>query len=92
MFVKQRIKIYLSVIILLSAALGIPAFTVYAESQTMAVLEDAQETQETQETSVESQTKEKMLAVTSSTTSSTDDLPSSSTVSEQTDNSKKISQ
>ena len=45
MFVKQRIKIYLSVIILLSAALGIPAFTVYAESKTMAVLEDAQETQ-----------------------------------------------
>ena len=86
MFVKQRIKIYLSVIILLSAALGIPAFTVYAESKTMAVLEDAQETQET---SVESQTKEKMLAVTSSTTSSTDDLPSSSPVSEQTDNSQK---
>ncbi|GMG57798.1 hypothetical protein AH4_12200 [Enterococcus gallinarum] len=92
MFVKQRIKIYLSVIILLSAALGIPAFTVYAESQTMAVLEDAQETQETQETSVESQTKEKMLAVTSSTTSSTDDLPSSSPVSEQTDNSQKRSE
>ena len=89
MFVKQRIKIYLSVIILLSAALGIPAFTVYAESQTMAVLEDAQETQET---SVESQTKEKMLAVTSSTTSSTDDLPSSSPVSEQTDNSQKRSE
>lgn len=91
MFVKQRIKIYLSVIILLSAALGIPAFTVYAESQTMAVLEDAQETQET---SVESQTKEKMLAVTSSTTSSTDDLPSSSSspVSEQTDNSQKRSE
>ncbi|WP_285603686.1 MucBP domain-containing protein [Enterococcus gallinarum] len=89
---KQRIKIYLSVIILLSAALGIPAFTVYAESQTMAVLEDAQETQETQETSVESQTKEKMLAVTSSTTSSTDDLPSSSPVSEQTDNSQKRSE
>ncbi|WP_438845447.1 MucBP domain-containing protein [Enterococcus sp. AZ091] len=86
---KQRIKIYLSVIILLSAALGIPAFTVYAESQTMAVLEDAQETQET---SVESQTKEKMLAVTSSTTSSTDDLPSSSPVSEQTDNSQKRSE
>ena len=89
MFVKQRIKIYLSVIILLSAALGIPAFTVYAESQTMAVLEDAQEIQET---SVESQTKEKMLAVTSSTTSSTDDLPSSSPVSEQTDNSQKRSE
>ena len=89
MFVKQRIKIYLSVIILLSAALGIPAFTVYAESKTMAVLEDAQETQET---SVESQTKEKMLAVTSSTTSSTDDLPSSSPVSEQTDNSQKRSE
>ena len=89
MFVKQRIKICLSVIILLSAALGIPAFTVYAESQTMAVLEDAQETQET---SVESQTKEKMLAVTSSTTSSTDDLPSSSPVSEQTDNSQKRSE
>ncbi|MFN6670333.1 MucBP domain-containing protein [Enterococcus gallinarum] len=86
---KQRIKICLSVIILLSAALGIPAFTVYAESQTMAVLEDAQETQET---SVESQTKEKMLAVTSSTTSSTDDLPSSSPVSEQTDNSQKRSE
>ncbi|MBF0724561.1 MucBP domain-containing protein [Enterococcus gallinarum] len=86
---KQRIKIYLSVIILLSAALGIPAFTVYAESKTMAVLEDAQETQET---SVESQTKEKMLAVTSSTTSSTDDLPSSSPVSEQTDNSQKRSE
>ncbi|WP_412767936.1 MucBP domain-containing protein, partial [Enterococcus gallinarum] len=86
---KQRIKIYLSVIILLSAALGIPAFTVYAESQTMAVLEDAQETKET---SVESQTKEKMLAVTSSTTSSTDDLPSSSPVSEQTDNSQKRSE
>nr|WP_239468210.1 MucBP domain-containing protein [Enterococcus gallinarum] len=79
----------MSVIILLSAALGIPAFTVYAESQTMAVLEDAQETQET---SVESQTKEKMLAVTSSTTSSTDDLPSSSPVSEQTDNSQKRSE
>ncbi|MFD2391061.1 MucBP domain-containing protein [Enterococcus gallinarum] len=86
---KQRIKIYLSVIILLSATLGVPAFTVYAESQTMAVLEDAQETQET---SVESQTKEKMLAVTSSTTSSTDDLPSSSPVSEQTDNSQKRSE
>ena len=86
---KQRIKIYLSVIILLSATLGVPAFTVYAESQTMTVLEDAQETQET---SVESQTKERMLAVTSSTTSSTDDLPSSSPVSEQTDNRQKRSE
>ncbi|MCC4044646.1 MucBP domain-containing protein [Enterococcus gallinarum] len=86
---KRRIKIYLSIIILLSATLGVPAFTVYAESQTMAVLEDAQETQET---SVESQTKEKMLAVTSSTTSSTDDLPSSSPVSEQTDNRQKRSE
>ena len=88
MFVKQRIKIYLSLIILLSAALGIPSLTVYAQSQTSAVLES---TQETLETSRESQFEESSSVGTNTTTSTINDLPSSSSVIEQTASSEKMS-
>jgi LPXTG-motif cell wall-anchored protein len=88
MFVKQRIKIYLSLVILLSATLGIPSFTVYAQSQTSAVLES---TQETLETSRESQFEESSSVGTNTTTSTINDLPSSSSVIEQNASSEKMS-
>ncbi|WP_291292568.1 MucBP domain-containing protein, partial [Enterococcus sp.] len=85
---KQRIKIYLSLVILLSATLGIPSLTVYAQSQTSAVLES---TQETLETSRESQVEESSSVGTNTTTSAVNDLPSSSSVIEQTASSEKMS-